>query len=237
MRQYGRRNPRDDGGLKVLERNELDILRSRGHNFKDPFEIVDVFESKIAEFVGAPFGVAVDSCTHAIELCLRYLKARGQIQVPRRTYPSVPMTLMKLGCQIAWQDVSWQGRYRLDPYPIVDASMDLRPHSYEAGVFLCLSFQQKKSLPIGRGGMVLTDNSEAAEWIRRASYDGRVRGKEWKTHPPTQLGYHYYMTPEDAARGLLLFEETNISHYKFGGYQDYPDISKLDVFRADVDNL
>ena len=35
------------------------------------FEIVKKFEDKIAEFFGAPFGVAVDCCTHGIELCLR----------------------------------------------------------------------------------------------------------------------------------------------------------------------
>ena len=36
------------------------------------FETVTNFEKKIAEFCGSPFAVAVDSCTHGIELCLRY---------------------------------------------------------------------------------------------------------------------------------------------------------------------
>ena len=36
------------------------------------FEYVSEFESQIAEFFGAPYAVATDSCTHALELCLRH---------------------------------------------------------------------------------------------------------------------------------------------------------------------
>ena len=38
------------------------------------FEVVRKFENAIAKFYGAPYAVAVDSCTHSIELCLRYSK-------------------------------------------------------------------------------------------------------------------------------------------------------------------
>ena len=36
------------------------------------FEIVDQFEKTIAKFYGAPYAIATDSCTHAIELSLRF---------------------------------------------------------------------------------------------------------------------------------------------------------------------
>ena len=38
------------------------------------FNKIKEFENKIAEFYGAPYAVAVDCCTHGIELCLRYQK-------------------------------------------------------------------------------------------------------------------------------------------------------------------
>ena len=38
------------------------------------FDIVSEFESKIAEFFGSPYAISVDSCTHGLELCLRYKK-------------------------------------------------------------------------------------------------------------------------------------------------------------------
>ena len=36
------------------------------------FDTVSKFEQAIADYYGAPHAVAVDCCTHAIELCLRY---------------------------------------------------------------------------------------------------------------------------------------------------------------------
>ena len=35
------------------------------------FDTVKEFEQQIAKFYGAPYAVATDCCTHAIELCLR----------------------------------------------------------------------------------------------------------------------------------------------------------------------
>jgi hypothetical protein len=79
--------------------------------------------------------------------------------------------------------------------------------------------------------MILTDDLKAAEWLRKASYDGRNRGKLWKEDCIDVLGYHYYMTPEDAARGILLFEKIKDRTFVAGGHQNYPDISTFDVFQ------
>ena len=64
-------------------------------------EVVAQFEKEIASFYNAPYAVAVDCCTHAIELCLRYTKANN-ITIPSRTYLSVPMTAEKLGLDWEW---------------------------------------------------------------------------------------------------------------------------------------
>ena len=53
------------------------------------FEVVKTFENKIAQLFGAPYAVAVDCCTHGVELCIRYKKVKT-IQVPTRTYISIP---------------------------------------------------------------------------------------------------------------------------------------------------
>ena len=54
------------------------------------FEIVTKFENEIAKYFNAPYAVAVDCCTHGIELCLRYYDLRI-VHVPKRTYASIPM--------------------------------------------------------------------------------------------------------------------------------------------------
>ena len=67
------------------------------------FEIVKKFENGIAEFYGAPYAVGVDSCTHAIELCLRYIKPQ-KIEIPIHTYLSVAFLGEKLGIEWDWKD-------------------------------------------------------------------------------------------------------------------------------------
>ena len=35
------------------------------------FDVINKFETKVAEFFGSPYAVAVDCCTHGVELSLR----------------------------------------------------------------------------------------------------------------------------------------------------------------------
>jgi dTDP-4-amino-4,6-dideoxygalactose transaminase len=190
---------------------------------------VGLFERKVAQFAGAKFGVAVDCCTHALELSLRYLNAKGRVALSRHTYPSVPMMLLQLGCELEWSGEKWQGAYRLDPYPVVDASLRFAPGMHRPGDFTCLSFQHKKRIGIGRGGMILLDDEKAYRWLKKACHDGREPGLFWHDDDIDMMGWHYYMTPDDAARGLLLFEEVK-EFADQGGWERYPDISRLKFF-------
>ena len=67
------------------------------------FQVVTEFEKQIAGFFGAPYAIAVDSCTHGIELALRYTEA-DQIVVPKRTYLSIPFLAHKLFLDLYWKD-------------------------------------------------------------------------------------------------------------------------------------
>ena len=71
------------------------------------FEVIAEFENKLAEFFGAPHAVAVDCCTHGVELCLRYTNAR-KIIVPKRTYISIPFLAEKLNIEREWKDENWK---------------------------------------------------------------------------------------------------------------------------------
>jgi primosomal protein N'' len=64
------------------------------------FEVVKQFEEKIAEFFGSQYAIAVDSCTHGIELSLIYTNAK-EINVPKRTYLSVPFLANKLNISVS----------------------------------------------------------------------------------------------------------------------------------------
>ncbi len=51
---------------------------------RNPFEIVEWFEESIAEYAGAPYGIATDSCTDAIFLACKYLDVKNKKTKIRR---------------------------------------------------------------------------------------------------------------------------------------------------------
>ena len=97
---------------------------------------------------------------------------------------------------------------------------------------MVLSFQFKKHLSLGRGGMILTDNAEAASELRKLAYDGRDNnsGLPWAEQEIKTIGYHYYMTPETAQSGLHKFHDAVSKESKKWSYKDYPNISNYKIF-------
>jgi len=210
-------------------RPELDQVRAAGYVWSDPRDIIETFEHKVALFAGATYGVAVDCCSHGIFLCLKYLQAQGQVNIPRHTYQSIPMQIHHAGCQVTWRDEQWSGMYQLKPYPVWDAATRWQQGMYQGG-FHVVSFQMKKRVPIGRGGMILTNDKAAVDWLRRARYDGRdLSVSQWDDEPDI-MGWHCYMTPEDAARGILLMDQTPLQTPDTGTWQNYADLSKKRLF-------
>jgi dTDP-4-amino-4,6-dideoxygalactose transaminase len=103
---------------------------------------------------------------------------------------------------------------------------------YTSGTFYCLSFHYKKHLPIGRGGMILTNDKKAVEWLKMARFDGR-REIPLSEDNATIRGWNMYLTPEQAARGLVLFDlikDKKLPDLKVED-QRYPDLSKWRVFQ------
>jgi dTDP-4-amino-4,6-dideoxygalactose transaminase len=195
------------------------------------FDTVTKFENSIAEFYGAPYAVATDCCTHAIELCLR-LDTPSYVACPKNTYLSVPMTFAKLGIDWKFIDVQWQDYYHITNTTIIDAAVYWQAGGFQKGYFNCLSFQFKKHLNLGRGGMILTDNKEAAIQLKKMSYDGRNPNMPWMDQNVDTLGYHYYMTPETAQLGLDKLDQAKNTMPRDWTYQDYPDISTMKVFNV-----
>ena len=195
------------------------------------FETVKKFEDAIADFYGAPYAVATDCCTHAIELCLRYTKPEHPLMIPNRTYISIPFTLEKLGLNWAFHTLPWSKYYSILDTNIIDAAVFWEEGGYEPNTFMCLSFQHQKHLSLGRGGMILTDNKEAAEELKKMSYDGRTPDKPWREQNISSRGYHYYMTPETAQRGLQALEEAKQREPRAWQWEDWPDLQEMSVFK------
>jgi dTDP-4-amino-4,6-dideoxygalactose transaminase len=202
-----------------MEKNKIKFL---------DFSLVSEFEEKISSFFGSPYAVAVDSCTHGIELALRYTKS-NQIEVPKRTYLSIPFLANKLNINLKWKDEKWTDYYYLTN-DVIDAAVLWKPNSYIPNTFMGISFQYQKHLSLGRGGVLLLDDEIAAKQIKKMSYDGRLPNIPWREQDIDTIGYHYYMTPETAKLGIDKFEEATKTEPKKWTVSDWPDLTEMKIF-------
>ena len=194
------------------------------------FDIVQQFENEVAKFFGSPYAVAVDCCTHGIELCLRHTNA-NDITIPARTYISVPFLAMKLNLNWEWKEEEWNDYYLIGNTNIYDAAVLWKENSYISNSFMCLSFQFQKHLSLGRGGMILTDNKDAVDELKKMSYDGRKPNIPWRTQNISTVGYHYYMTPETAELGLKKLPKAIETVPRQWVLEDWPDLRNMEVFQ------
>lgn len=193
------------------------------------FDVINKFENEIASFFGAPYAVAVDCCTHGIELCLRRQKIK-KIVVPKRTYISIPFLANKLNIDLEWKDENWKDYYYIGDTNIIDAAVLWRQDSYIKNTFMCLSFQFRKHLSLGRGGMILTDDELSAKELKRLTYDGREEHTPWREQNISEFGFHYYMTPETAQKGLEKLPKAKNTPPRQWTIEDWPDLKKMEIF-------
>ena len=193
------------------------------------FQAVTEFENKLAQFFGSPYAVAIDCCTHGVELSLRYTKAQV-IEVPKHTYLSIPFLAHKLNIELKWKDDNWRDYYYLTD-KVIDAAVLWKKDSYIPGTYMSISFQYQKHLSLGRGGVILTDNKIAAEELKKMSYDGRLPNIPWREQNILSVGYHYYMTPETAQLGLSKLENAINTQPRQWVIEDWPDLTNMKIFK------
>lgn len=207
-------------------------------------EFVRMFERALAAYTGFGEAVCVDCCTNGILVSLEFCARNGTVnkastclEMPARTYMSVPMTLMNNGWWVSLENIDWRGQYRLGPTPVYDAATDFdvgMAARYPADSFVCVSFQQKKRLPLGRGGAILLNSAAHAAVLRRMVYDGRdpfiSDRREVEEFPDRVIrGYHCYMDPEKAALGIARLNQL-VAPYSPRGAEDYPDLRRLKIW-------
>lgn len=196
--------------------------------FDDPWDVVELFEKKVSDYAGSKYAISTDNCTDAIFLCLKYFTHKRTVTIPKKTYLSVPQTIIHAGNSVLFDEVEWSGVYQLKPYSIWDGATRFKKDMYKGG-YHCLSFHIKKHIPIGKGGMILTDDIKFRDWARMARYEGRNYKVKYEDDKPTMIGWNMYMYPEQAALGCMLFDEYK-EQSDCGGSHSYYDLSELDIF-------
>lgn len=226
----------------------------------DPFFPVQALERAVADYTGAPYVVAVNSCTMALLLAVKwnldrgmvvfgkqktsneigdyvmdekrrgFIHPRSEIEIPARTYISVPMSIIHAGARPAFRDETWSGAYCLQPLPVFDCARRFTSGMYRIGEFQCVSFHQSKILGDSQGGAILHGNPEADVWLRKARFDGRTEGVAPARDTFTTIGWHCYLSPDVAAR--LLWKLTRLPAKNADLLNDpYPDLSQMEIFK------
>jgi len=215
-----------------LREYALEELKNKGYTIEHPWAAVELLETKIASYAGSKFAVAVDNCTDAIFLCLKYLNAKGNITIPSNTYVSIPAIIKHAGCNFKFEDKEWSGLYQLKPYPIYDSALRFTKGMYIQDSFQCLSFHRKKILKLTKGGMILTNDPEAAEWFKIMRAKGRHphKGIYYKDEVFTLMGWNMYMSPERAAQGVLIFDSLPDVNEDAGGSEKYHNLTNHPAF-------
>jgi len=206
----------------------------------NPYDVVEQFESALAEYIGAKYAVTTTSCTMALLLACRWqyesnVKYSSNpnhliVTIPSRTYISVPQSIIHAGFTPNFVDKKWHGGYCLEPLPVWDYARWFTGGLHSPNNFSCFSFHWSKTLAIGQGGAILHDDDEADVWLRKARFDGRTAGVAPKDDDIDVLGYHAYMSPRDAAEGLsrlALLPKMNPPIPN----DDYPDLSEMEIFK------
>lgn len=207
----------------------------------NPFKVVAEFEAALCEYTGAPYAVAVNSCTMALLLAVKWhvlenaptepmVYYKPRICIPKRTYVSVPMSIIHAGAEVAFRDEKWSGLYKLDPLPVWDCARFFTQDMYMPGQMMCVSFHTTKILGDTQGGAILLGNEEAYKWFKRMRFDGRTEGVPPHLDAITEVGYHCYMSPDVAAR--LLHKLSVLPKVNAPLPNDhYPDLSSFEVFK------
>jgi dTDP-4-amino-4,6-dideoxygalactose transaminase len=189
--------------------------------FKKIFE----FETKLAEYTGAPYAIMTDCCTHAIELCLRYDSPKN-CAFTAFTYLSIPMLMHKLGIDYRLIPEDWTGEYQFHGTRIWDSARRLERNMYRPGFIQCLSFGHGKPLQIGRGGAIILDDPKAYKDMLQQRYDGRdLSISPWEKQKTFHVGYHYKPTIEEAEKGIELLPNIN----EQPKYVSYPDLRNIEI--------
>jgi len=211
----------------------IQTLEKENYIINDPWDVVDAFEKMVAQYAGSKYAISVDNCTDAVFLCLKYLNASGKITIPSRCYVSIPQAIIHAGCELEFEDIEWSGVYQLKPFPIIDGATRFTKGMYVPGTYQCLSFHIKKILNIGKGGMILTDDPEAARWFKVAKYEGRHIEIPYDEDEIEMVGWNMYMPPEQAARGISIFKNLPENNEDCGGAWKYQDLYNLKIFKSE----
>jgi len=164
-------------------------------------KITEEFEKEFAEYVGAPYAVATNSCSNGLFLSVQYHLAHGScptklVAVPSFTCTATATALIHSGLHPMFQDINpetfamlptklpsipvhYAGKYNKQEHVLVeDSAHRLMPNSF-TGNLTSYSFYVTKNITSGEGGMIACGTKEESEWLKAARLYG-IQDQIWR---------------------------------------------------------
>jgi dTDP-4-amino-4,6-dideoxygalactose transaminase len=223
-------------------------------------KITEDFEAELSRYTGAPYVICVDNQSNGLFLALYYYRhvrniptykeweenhlkiaQMRVIDIPSRTYPSVPCEAIHAGFKVNFTPVDGEtikGAYQLTPTNVWDSALRFTADMYIPNSMMCISFTGAyKHFKLSKGGAILLDDLDAYNWLKKARFSGRsecsYHDDDFDDNPV--IGWNFYMMPELSARGLLLINQFYNSDGTKKHNEDlelpYPDLSKFKIWK------
>ena len=216
-------------------------------------KITQSFEEELSKYTGSPYVICVDNQSNALFLALYYWISKKRtknyqnfgypitIDVPQRTYPSVPCEAIHAGFKVNFTKVEGEtikGAYQLTPTNVWDSALRFTADMYIPKSMMCVSFTGAyKHFKLSKGGAILLDDLDAYNWLKKARFSGRsecsYHDDDFDDNPV--IGWNFYMMPELSARGLLLIQQFYNQDGSKKHNEDlelpYPDLSKFKIWK------
>jgi dTDP-4-amino-4,6-dideoxygalactose transaminase len=189
-------------------------------------EKVFEFERELAKYVGAKYCIAVDSCTSALFLSLKYEKPI-EVSIPSMTVPLVANACLEAGAQIRFNSYTeWVGSsYQIMGSNVYDSAHQIDKGQYEK-LFeenlyakLCFSFYPTKPIGSADGGAIATNDIEFADWARSISTYGRNQKAKYANswdYDVVMVGYKRHYTNLQAGICLEQLRRLDVVKSKLG---------------------
>ncbi len=190
--------------------------------------IVNTVEEKIANFVGAKYGVGINSATNALFLSI--LNKKKDITIPTMIPPVVCNAVVTSGNNLLFNDdTEWVGDSyvfaKFDNCKIVDSAQKLEKNQFKKECndndLMIFSFYPTKPLGGVDGSIIVSNDKDKIEYIRTLAYNGMSQEKNSWDRKQSLPGYKFYLPAINASIINENFKEYDDKLYKLKVVREY----------------
>ena len=162
--------------------------------------IVEKFEQKFLNYVGAKYACSVNSATNAIFLL--FLNKNTTVNVPSLIPPVVLNALITSGNKINFtDDVNWIGDsyilHHFEDYKIIDSAQKVERDQFKKEAndndIMFFSFYPTKPVGSSDGGIIVSNDKDKIDYLKTLSFNGMSFAENNWDRKIIMPGYKFYL--------------------------------------------